>query len=95
MPCLLGCLSLLFPRLVILLLAIFSTAMSRSFDHWLWPVLGFLFMPYTTLAVVLAMTQNGSIDGVYLVVVIVAVLADIGSFGGSGKAYRRRWTGKR
>ena len=36
------------------------------------PLLGFFFMPYTTLAYAWAQNSNGSVDGFYLVAVVVA-----------------------
>jgi len=55
---------------------------SKSFDTFIWPFLGFIFMPYTTLAYMAGMLNNGhSINGWWLVLVIVGVLADLGCFG--------------
>lgn len=82
MPCLLALLSLLAPRLVIILLAIFSSYLSSAYQTILWPVLGFFFMPFTTLAYAWAINSNGSVAGFYLAVVVVAVLFDLGSMGG-------------
>ncbi len=82
MPCLLALLALLAPRLVIILLAIFSNYLSSAYQTILWPILGFFFMPFTTLAYAWAMNSNGSVSGFYLVVVVLAVLVDLGSMGG-------------
>lgn len=91
MPCLLAILALGFPRLVILLLAIFSDYLSRAFHgEWIWPLLGFFFMPFTTLAYALGMNRNGGISGLYLVLLIVAVLMDFGAIGTGAKARRKR-----
>lgn len=81
-----GCLAVLiaafFPRLAIVLIVIFSDYIGRAYDTILWPVLGFLFAPYTTLAYAWAINSNGSVEGMHLVVVIVAVLLDLGVVGG-------------
>jgi len=62
-----------------------------AYQTLLWPLLGFVFMPYTTLAYALGMHMNqGAINGVYLVVVVVAVLMDLGSLGGGHFGRRRR-----
>jgi hypothetical protein len=82
MPCLLALLALLAPRLVIILLAIVSNYLSSAYQTILWPILGFFFMPFTTLAYAWAMNSNGSVSGFYLVVVVIAVLIDLGSVGG-------------
>ena len=49
MPCLLTLLALAVPRLVILLLWLFSTWFTGLFTWWIWPVLGFLILPTTLL----------------------------------------------
>ncbi len=48
MPCLLALLALITPRLVIVLLWVF-TGWFRVFNTLLWPVLGFIFLPTTLL----------------------------------------------
>ncbi len=42
-------LSLTFPRTVIFVLWFFTQWFTGLFNLWLWPVLGFIFMPYTLL----------------------------------------------
>ena len=84
MPCLLGCLSLFFPRFVIVLLVIFSDYIGEVYQTTLWPLLGFFFMPLTTLAYAWAMHYGGgNVHGLGLAVVILAVLSDLGIVGGS------------
>lgn len=94
MPCLLALIALFLPRLVIALLALLTTYMSSAYNTLIWPLLGFLFMPYTTLAYAFAINSNGSVSGLYLVVVVIAVLADIGAFGGAGAVHKRRITAR-
>ena len=89
MPCLVGCLALLFPRLVIIGLVIFSDYIGDAFQSWIWPLLGFVFMPLTTLAYAWAINSGGSVTGWYLAVVVVAVLLDFGLIGGGGASARR------
>jgi uncharacterized membrane protein len=55
----------------------------------LWPVLGFFFMPLTTLAYAWAINANGSVAGGYFVVVLLAALVDLGVLGGSSQSRRR------
>jgi hypothetical protein len=63
----------------------------RAYHTLLWPLLGFLFMPLTTLAYAFAMnSNNGSVSGGYLVLVVLAVLIDLGIIGGSSSTRRRR-----
>ncbi len=89
MPCLVGCLALAAPRFVIVLVVLFSDYIGRAYDTTLWPLVGFLFMPLTTLAYAWAMNSRGSVAGVHLVVVVVAVLIDLGLIGGSASERRR------
>jgi hypothetical protein len=89
MPCLLGCLAIFMPRLVLALIFIFSRYLS-VYKTVLWPLLGFFFMPLTTLAYAFAINSNGKLDGIYLFVYLLAVLIDLGLLG-SGESSRRRW----
>ncbi len=92
MPCLIGCLALSIPRIVLLFLWLFTQYLNRAFESNFWLLLGFLFLPLTTLAYAWAKNTNGSVEGIYLVVVIVAALIDLGivSFGRRGGGGGRR-----
>jgi hypothetical protein len=90
MPCLIALLALCVPRVVIVCLAVFTHYLGAAYQSLLWPLLGFFFMPYTTLAYAWAKNSSGSVDGWYLVVVILAVLADVGVIGGGGRVRRTR-----
>lgn len=95
MVLILGCLSLLMPRVVIILVAIFSDYLGTAYQTLLWPILGFLFMPLTTLAYAWAWHYgSGNINGLGLVAVILAVLIDLGIIGGNAGNGRKRFTRK-
>jgi len=90
MPCLVVILALIVPRVTLALVWLFSNYLGRAYQTVIWPLLGFLFMPLTTLAYAWAVNSaGGSVTGGYLVVVVVAVLVDLGIIGGGGKARRR------
>ena len=92
MPCLLGCLALSAPRLVVLILFLFSDYLGRAYETNIWPALGFLFLPWTTLAYAVAMNQNaGQLAGWYLALFVLAMAMDFGivSFGRRGRWGRR------
>ena len=95
MPCLLALFALFIPRVVIVLLMIFSDYIGDAFQttplYPLIPLLGFIFMPITTLAYAWSINANGSVDGLYLVAVIIAVLLDLGLMGGGESARRTRY----
>ncbi len=82
MPCLIALFALFFPRVAIVLVVIFSDYIGAAYQTVFWPLLGFLFMPVTTLAYAWAINSNGSVSGGYLFVVILAVLLDLGILGG-------------
>lgn len=90
MPLLLGCLALMFPRLVIILMVIFSDYIGHAYQTVLWPLLGFFFAPLTTLFYAFAINHHGSVDGIYVVGMVLAVLIDLGMLGGGGKASSTR-----
>ena len=50
MGCFLALLALISPRLVLFLLWIFGDLLSRAFNSWIIPLLGFFLLPWTTLA---------------------------------------------
>jgi hypothetical protein len=72
------------PRLVLAGLFLFTGYLEPAFHTKLWPVLGFLFMPLTTLAYAYAKHASGSIDGWYLALVIFAATIDLGLWGHGG-----------
>ncbi|MBW1832817.1 MAG: hypothetical protein JRJ10_14175 [Deltaproteobacteria bacterium] len=88
MPFLVGCLAIGTPRFAILLVVLFSDYIGRAYETTLWPLLGFFFMPLTTLASAFAINNTGSVDGMHLVLVVVTVLLDLGLVGAGSKT---RW----
>jgi hypothetical protein len=86
MCCLVAIVLFLGPRIGVILWWLFDMARwERAFSTVLWPILGFIFLPWTTLAYVLVF-QNG-IVGLDWLAIIAAVLADLGAYGGG---YNRR-----
>ena len=90
MQCLPVILAFFFPRVAMILIALFTNWFHIAFNTLLWPLLGFLFMPYTTLAYMAAMLNNHhSVTGGWLVLVIVAALVDL--FGHGHIVRRQPW----
>ena len=88
MGCLVVLLALFSPRLALFAIWIFSDLLSRAYDDWFVPFLGFFLLPWTTLAYA-AMWGTGS-DGVLgfeWFIVILAFVFDLGSYLG-GSRYR-------
>ena len=72
------------PRLIMVLLWLFSDYLSRGFDgSWLLPLLGFFLLPTTTLCYAFAQNSMDGVRGLGLVLVIVGLLFDLGIIGGS------------
>jgi hypothetical protein len=88
--CLLVLIGLFSPRLAIFLLAIFSDDLSRAFDSWLVPLLGFFLLPWTTLVYTLLWTTSRHVNGIEWLLVAVAVALDLGVVGGGQGVFRRR-----
>jgi hypothetical protein len=91
-PCLLGCLAISAPRIVILLVWLASDYFS-VYQTRIWPFLGFLFLPLTTLAYAFAM-RYGDMQWtpIGVAALVTAVLVDLGLFKSSS---RRRGNGDR
>ncbi len=88
MPCLLLLVVVAFPRVVLVLVFLLSNYLQRAYHNLLLPVLGFLFLPLTTLAYAWMINSHRSLEyGVNVIILIVAVLIDVGGLGGG---WRRR-----
>ena len=90
MPCLVLLLVLAFPRLVLVLTFLLSNYLQRAYDSLVILVLGFLFLPLTTLVYAWLMNTHRPLDGVNLIVLIVAVIVDVGGLGGGAWHRQRR-----
>jgi hypothetical protein len=76
-------LGLITPRLIMVLLWLFSDYLSRAYDGWLLPLLGFFLLPTTTLSYAIAENSMDGLRGLGLVLVIVGLLVDLGILGSS------------
>lgn len=94
MPCLLGCLALASPRLALFLVWLFGGSyLMRPFGSWLWPLVGFLFLPLTTLAFAYSFNSlghPGQMSPFGWLLTGIALLADIGLLGGGHSQWRKR-----
>ncbi len=91
MGCIVGCIALAFPRLVLFIVFLSSNYLGRAYETNLWPFLGFFFMPLTTLAYAWAVNANGTVTGGYLVVVVLGVIMDLGLTGKGASEGRKQW----
>lgn len=85
MPCLLALLALISPRLAILAVWLFTDLLSRAFDSWILPVLGFFLLPWTTLAYAAFWDWGPGlrVEGFEWVVIGLAVVLDVSSLSGA------------
>ena len=88
MPCLLLILIALFPRIALVLLYLFTTYLDSVFRNILVLIIGFIFLPLTTLLYAWMVHSGLPVAGVNLVWLILAALIDLGGIGGGA---RRRW----
>ena len=76
----LGCLFVMmaasFPRIGLLVMWAFTDWVDIAFDSWIWPLLGLVFLPFTTLMYVLVdISTIGDINlGGWLLIIIGALL---------------------
>ena len=88
MSCFLTLIVLIFPRLVLLLMFFFSNYLQRAYHGLILPAAGFLFLPLTTLAYAWMTNTGRPTVGINLLLLIVAVIIDLGGL--SGGEYHRR-----
>ena len=97
MPWLLGCLAIVSPRLILFLVWLFGGGyVSRAYGGFFLPILGFLFLPLTTLTFAYAhnsLGSGGQLSSLGWLLTALAVLVDIGILGGQQR-YRRRQSGR-
>jgi len=89
MPCLLLLLLLAFPRLGLAILFFFTHYLDRAFHSILVLILGFLFLPLTTLAYAWMINSHLPVEGINLVWLLLAALVDVGALGGGYSRQRR------
>ena len=88
MPCFLLLIVLLFPRVALLLIWFFSTYLQRAFHTSLFlPLLGFLFLPLTTIVYAWELNSGMPTEGINLLWLLIAVIFDLGGL--SGGAHRQ------
>jgi hypothetical protein len=91
MPCLLVILIAAFPRVVLVLMYLGSTYIQRAYHDLLIPVLGFFFLPLTTIVYAWLVNSRMPLEGINLGILLVAVIVDVGGLGGGEYHRRRRW----
>jgi hypothetical protein len=88
MPCLLVLLVLAFPRVILVVMFFTSTYLQRAYQGLLLPLLGFFFLPLTTLVYAWMQNNHRPLEGTNLLILVVAAVIDAGGLGG-GEWHRR------
>ncbi|HSJ51037.1 MAG TPA: hypothetical protein VLA90_07110 [Actinomycetota bacterium] len=94
MGCLLVLLALITPRFVLFLMWLFSDYLNRAFESGWWGLLGFFFLPTTTIGYTIARNEftaeGGGIEAAGIIVIVLGVVLDLGLLGGSGRGIGKR-----
>jgi hypothetical protein len=80
--CFLVLIALISPRLALVLLWLFSDLLSRAYDSWIIPLLGFFLLPWTTLAYAAFWDWGAGreVVGVEWFFVVLAFVIDLGAY---------------
>ena len=70
------------PRLILFGMWLFTDYLDGVFSSWLWPFLGFLFLPTTTIAYAIAANEFSGFQGWGAVIVAAGVIIDVMIYGG-------------
>ena len=89
MCCLLLIASGLGPRIALALWWIFGNKVDVAFDSWIWPLLGLLFLPWTTIFYALMWSVVGGVSGGEWLLVALGVVFDIATY--SARAAKSRY----
>lgn len=68
-----------------------STYLQRAYHSLLILLLGFIFLPLTTIVYAWLVNSHLPLEGVNLLYLIVAVIIDVGGWGGGEYHRRSRW----
>jgi hypothetical protein len=93
-----GCLAVLValitPRFVLVVLWLFTDYLARAFSSGWWALLGFIFLPTTTIGYAIARnsfsTASGGLRAAGILLIALGVAVDLGLLGGSGRGLGKR-----
>jgi hypothetical protein len=94
MGCLIALTAVFMPRVALVLVWIFTNEVTKAFHgSFIWPFLGLLFLPFTTLIYSLVYVTGVGLTGWGWFWVILAFIVDLASYGSSGYTNRDRIPG--
>ena len=82
MACFIVLFALISPRLALIFVWLFSDVLSRAFDSWWLPFIGFFLLPWTTLAYAFTWDSGRAVEGFDWFIVGIAFVADLASYAG-------------
>jgi hypothetical protein len=85
--CLVALFALISPRLALFFIWVFSNLLSRAFESWAVPLIGFFLLPWTTLAYAVMWDSGNRVYGFEWFVVALGFLFDLASY---SRVERRR-----
>ena len=85
--CFVVALGAFFPRVALVLMWLFGDTIENAFGrNWLMPLLGIIFLPFTTLVYVLIYWWQGGVVGFSWFFVALGFILDVGSYVGGAKS---------
>lgn len=94
MGCLFAVLALITPRFILFILWLFTDYLNTAISSGWLGLLGFLFLPTTTIAYAIARNEfttiTGGIEAAGILVIVLGVVIDVGLLGGSGRGVGKR-----
>jgi hypothetical protein len=74
------------PRIILFGMWLFTDYIGRAYETWIWPFLGFLLLPTTTIAYSIAANEFGGFRGWGAVVVAAGVVIDVLIYSGGKRS---------
>jgi len=94
MGCLFALIALITPRFILFVMWLFTDYLNTAFSSGWWGLLGFLFLPTTTIAYAIAQneftTVTGGVEAAGIIVIVLGLVIDLGMLGGSGRGIAKR-----
>ena len=81
------------PRIALFVWWIFGDKVDAAFDTWVWPLLGLLLLPWTTLFYVIAWSFPEGVHGADWLIVAIGVALDVMTY--SARAAKSRYSASR
>lgn len=90
MCCLLLVAGFIGPRFAVVIWWIFGDKVDAAFSTWVWPALGVLFLPWTTLAYVIVWGPVHGVSGAGWLLVAIGIALDLVTYAGRAASDRYR-----